>query len=155
MKSEFQRGVIWINHRRLITITCNITCSGYLDGLRSFGISVRNTRVYTYLSHPYSVCDRCAFNANPLFSVSPKYYYSPQILQTHVLLEFTPFYNVESVCYSWVFYLLFQDADYATYGIFLPPSYHLLMKASSQQDYVVLRSITDFYQSLLFIRDVI
>lgn len=70
MKSEFQRGVIWINHRRLITITCNITCSGYLDGLRSFGISVRNTRVYTYLSHPYSVCDRCAYNANPLFSVS-------------------------------------------------------------------------------------
>ncbi|XP_022334718.2 AP-5 complex subunit beta-1-like [Crassostrea virginica] len=47
------------------------------------------------------------------------------------------------------------NADYATYGIFLPPSYHLLMKASAQQDYVVLRSITDFYQSLLFIRDVI
>lgn len=47
------------------------------------------------------------------------------------------------------------SAKCVKYGIFLPPSYHLLMKVTSQRDYVVVRLMTDFYQSLLYIREVV
>ncbi|XP_062577732.1 AP-5 complex subunit beta-1-like [Saccostrea cucullata] len=44
-------------------------------------------------------------------------------------------------------------AGIVKYGVFLPPTYHLLMRVTPQRDYVVLRLITDFYQSLLYIKE--
>lgn len=46
-------------------------------------------------------------------------------------------------------------ADFVKYGVFLPPNKHLLISVTSQNDYVIMKLITDFYQSLLFIRQLI
>ena len=64
---------------------------------------------YTYLLRPYLVYVKCVLITQIRwgFFCIPRYYYSPQILQTHVLLELTPFYNVETVCNSWFFFLPF------------------------------------------------
>ncbi|XP_055995185.1 AP-5 complex subunit beta-1-like isoform X2 [Ostrea edulis] len=48
-----------------------------------------------------------------------------------------------------------QGADFVKYGVFLPPNKHLLISVTSQNDYVIMKLITDFYQSLLFIRQLI